>query len=87
MDVGVRELKQHLSEYLRQVERGETIRITDRGRPKAVLMAVGGDDPLGRGIDEGWITAPSRAGGLRPWQPSPGEGRVLDVLADDRAEG
>jgi prevent-host-death family protein len=32
MDVGIRELKQHLSEYVDRVERGEVIRITDRGR-------------------------------------------------------
>src|SRR5256885_15175409 len=35
--VGVRELRQRASELLRRVERGETIEITDRGRPVAVL--------------------------------------------------
>ncbi|HSH11026.1 MAG TPA: type II toxin-antitoxin system prevent-host-death family antitoxin, partial [Ilumatobacter sp.] len=53
MDVGVRELKQHLSEYLARAERGEVIRVTDRGRPKALLMPVPGGDPLQRGVDEG----------------------------------
>ncbi|MHB1510700.1 MAG: type II toxin-antitoxin system Phd/YefM family antitoxin [Acidimicrobiales bacterium] len=41
--VGVRELRQRASELLRQVERGETIEITDRGRPVALLA------PLPRG--------------------------------------
>ena len=36
-DVGVRELKQRLSEYLDRAQRGEVLRVTDRGRPKAVL--------------------------------------------------
>lgn len=35
--VGVRELKDHLSEYLRRVRAGESIVITDRGQPIARL--------------------------------------------------
>jgi prevent-host-death family protein len=35
--VGVRELRQRASELLRRVEDGESIQITDRGRPVAVL--------------------------------------------------
>ena len=35
--VGVRELKSHLSQYLRRVERGERIVITERGRSVAVM--------------------------------------------------
>jgi prevent-host-death family protein len=38
--VGVRELRQRASEILRRVEAGETIEITDRGRPVAVLVQV-----------------------------------------------
>jgi prevent-host-death family protein len=33
--VGIRELKAHLTEYIRRAERGESITITDRGRPVA----------------------------------------------------
>jgi prevent-host-death family protein len=35
--VGIRELRQRASELLRRVEDGESIEITDRGRPVAVL--------------------------------------------------
>ena len=38
--VGVRELRQRASELLRLVESGETIEITDRGRPVAVLGPI-----------------------------------------------
>lgn len=38
---GVREAKAHLSEYLRRVEEGETVLITDRGRVVAELSAPG----------------------------------------------
>lgn len=45
--VGVRELRQRASELLRLVENGESIEITDRGRPVAVLAPLP-DDPLER---------------------------------------
>jgi len=35
--VGIRELRQHASALIRRVEAGETIEITDRGRPVAIL--------------------------------------------------
>ncbi len=68
MDVGIRELEQHLSEYLDRAERGEIIRITDRGRPKVMLTRVMDDAPLRRGIEEGWIREPVRGGPLEPFE-------------------
>jgi prevent-host-death family protein len=62
MDVGVRELKQRLSAYLDRAERGEIIRVTDRGRPKAILGPLPGRVRLEQGVAEGWVT-PARAGG------------------------
>ena len=38
--VGVRELRQRASELLRLVEKGETIEVTDRGRPVALLTPL-----------------------------------------------
>jgi prevent-host-death family protein len=46
--VGIRELRQRASELLRQVERGETIEITDRGRPVAVLAPLADPGPTER---------------------------------------
>jgi prevent-host-death family protein len=46
--VGIRELRQRASELLRRVERGETIEITDRGRPVAVLAPLLVGSPLER---------------------------------------
>ncbi|HLI60955.1 MAG TPA: type II toxin-antitoxin system prevent-host-death family antitoxin [Solirubrobacteraceae bacterium] len=46
--VGIRELRQHASSLLRRVERGESIQITDRGRPVAVLAPLPDGDPLDR---------------------------------------
>ncbi len=82
-DVGVRELKQHLSEYLDRAERGETLRVTDRGRPKAVLGPIPGRARIEEGIAQGWVS-PASGGPLREvrrWRARRG---VLDVLSDDR---
>jgi len=91
-DIGVRELKQHLSEYLDRAERGELVRVTERGRPKALLGPLPGRARIDAGITEGWITPGSGAsdGGSAPslgpsrrWKASR---RVLDVLGEDRGD-
>ena len=46
--VGVRELRQRASELLRRVEACETIEVTDRGRPVAVLAPLPEAEPLER---------------------------------------
>ena len=38
--VGVRALKAGLSEFLKRVQRGESITVTDRGRPVAILCPL-----------------------------------------------
>ncbi len=45
--VGVRELRQRASEVLRRVEAGETVEVTDRGRPVALLTPY----PSPEGLD------------------------------------
>jgi prevent-host-death family protein len=61
--VGVAQLRQNLSRYLRRVERGERIVITDRNKPVAEL----GPPPasgaaLDRLIAEGRVARPLRRG-------------------------
>jgi prevent-host-death family protein len=46
--VGVRELRQNLSVYLRRVKAGQRLEVTERGQPVARLEPVGPDDPLAR---------------------------------------
>jgi len=51
--IGVRELRQHASRYLARVATGETIEVTDRGRPVALLVPTHGDrwqDLVTRGL-------------------------------------
>jgi len=61
--VGIAELRQNLSRYLRRVERGERLLVTDRNRPVAEL----GPPPtsgatLDRLIVEGRVSRPVRRG-------------------------
>ncbi len=58
--VGVRELKQSLSSYLRRVRRGESITVTDHGEPIARLVPAGMPEVLVRLAREGKATLPQR---------------------------
>jgi len=71
--VGLKTLKNKLSEYVRAAASGETVVITDRGRPVAEINPPRQipyrykDHPvLARGIREGWITPAENPGGLLP---------------------
>jgi prevent-host-death family protein len=59
--VGVAELRQNLSRYLRRVEEGERLLVTDHNRPVAELGPVrGAGRALDRLIAEGRVTAPTQ---------------------------
>jgi prevent-host-death family protein len=63
-EIGVRQLKQSLSETLRAVGRGEQVRVTVRGRPVADIVPAGaaaGDDRLRELVAEGRVVPPARA--------------------------
>lgn len=76
--VGIRELRQRASELLRRVEAGETIEVTDRGRPVALLAplptagqlerlrAAGEVIPATAGLDDLPDPMPLEAGQERP---------------------
>jgi len=64
--VGVRELRQNLSVYLRRVKEGETLEVTEHGNPVAVL---GPPPRSGSIIDQ--LIAEGRA--------TPGVGRIADL--------
>ncbi len=83
MDVGIRELKQHLSEYVERASRGEHVRITLRGRPVAALGPLPGVNRLEEGVAEGWIT-PGADEPPAPATPVPATRTISEVLTEDR---
>ena len=67
--VGVRELKNRLTYYLRRARKGEEVIVTDRGRPVAVLQSLQHLDRasaletrLARLAALGIVTLPTRKG-------------------------
>ena len=83
--VGVRELKASLSRYLARVREGETIEVTDRGRPVARIVPVGIPEDLARLMAEGKVTwsgrpfrPPERRFKLKPGPP------LSDYISEDR---
>jgi prevent-host-death family protein len=91
--VGVRELRQNLSVYLRRVESGETLDVTEHGRLVARLGPAPAPEisALDRLIAEGRATAASRsvADLAQPIDLAPGAAGVSDELRrlreDERA--
>ena len=56
--VGVRELRQNLSRYLRRVAAGEQLEVTERGKPVAILAPIADDSsPLQRLVASGIVRA------------------------------
>jgi prevent-host-death family protein len=66
--VGVRELKAHLSEYLRRAAAGETILVSDRKRQPFVKLA-----PVTRSADSAHLEELERAGLIQRGQGRPGQ--------------
>jgi prevent-host-death family protein len=81
--VGVAELRQNLSRYLRRVEQGERLVVTDRNRPVAELgpPATTGA-ALDRLIAEGRVSRPTRGALPRPMRLS-GDPRALSRALDE----
>lgn len=81
--VGVAELRQNLSRYLRRVEAGERLTVTDRNRPVAEL---GPPPATGSGLDrliaEGKLERPRRRGLPEPLELT-GDARALSRALDE----
>lgn len=88
--VGARELKVRLGTYLRRVRQGQTLVVTDRGRPVAELrpMPPGSRDAeLARLEAEGIVTRPTKQTLARFRPIELGKGASLsDAVLEDRED-
>jgi prevent-host-death family protein len=86
--VGVAELRQNLSVYLRRVSGGERLLVTDRNRPIAELGPAPSAGPdLDRLIAEGRVSRPRRSGLPAPLELTGDPrslSRALDEIRGDR---
>ena len=87
--VGVRELRQNLSQYLRRVGTGERFEVTERNEPVAVLAPLPGrSSALERLMAAGRVAVPARLDLLNlgpPLEPPDGPA-ISDALAEQREE-
>ena len=82
LSIGIRELRQNASRYLRLVEqRREPIEITDRGRPVALLAPLPAGSRVEQLIAAGRIRRGKRGPLPKPVDPTPGVPLPSEVLA------
>jgi prevent-host-death family protein len=93
MEVSIREMKNRLSKYLKLVQAGKDVVITDRGRPVARLTIV---QPSAKEAEAEYIrriralpwVQPGNGGKLKgaknpiPWKP--GDKLASDMVLEDR---
>ena len=86
--VGVRELRQNLSKYLRRVERGETLEVTERGHAVAVLgpLPEREERAIDRLVAAGRATRATRRLADLPAPKGPASTRVSDALREMRED-
>lgn len=83
-DVGVRELKNHLSRHLARVKDGAEVTITEHGRPVARIIPIDAStDRLADLIAAGVVRPPRTKRRSAPKRINPA-GTVSDLVADQR---
>jgi prevent-host-death family protein len=83
MEVGIRELKNHLSRYLDRVREGEEVVVTDRGRAIARVVPLGQERVFDRLVADGVVT-PARRAKQRAKPPIATKGTVSDLVVEQR---
>ena len=84
VEVGVRELRENLSEWLDRAAAGEEVIVTERGKPKVRLSAATGEHIVDQLVREGRARAATRPRGPLP-PPIPVKGNpVTDALLEQR---
>jgi len=87
--VGIRELKSHLSRYLRRVKNGESLAITEHGRAVATLVPSRENDKnshIWKLVADGRLQwSGGKPIGLKARVPSRGR-KASDMVIEDRAD-
>jgi prevent-host-death family protein len=82
--IGIRELQQHASYWVRRVQNGESFEVTDRGRLVALLVPAREGNVLDRLVERGAVRPPIRRIDLAP--AVSGDGALDEALRALREE-
>jgi prevent-host-death family protein len=92
--IGLKVLKNKLSEYVRRAAAGETVLITDRDRVVAELVppqpgrsSLLADARLAEMVREGWLALPLLGGSAPPRKPVMTLRELMQGLQQDREDG
>ena len=96
--VGIKALKNNLSQYVRAAAAGERVLVTDRDKVVAELVpprpvaTTSDEEFIARGVREGWLTPAKRKGPLPDRGPPPPDDppipfeQLMEDLAGDRED-
>jgi prevent-host-death family protein len=82
-EVGVRELRDHLSRYLDKVRDGEEVVVTERGRAIARVVPISGERTIDVLVREG-LVSPAKRHTRRRLGALTTAGTVSDLVSDQR---
>ncbi len=85
--VGIRDLKARLSHYVRQVKSGETVIITERGKPVGRIVPIEKslDEKMQELVDSGFMTwSGKKIKSSKPVARTKGDKTAAQLLLEDR---
>ena len=83
MEIGIRALRDGLSQHLAEVRRGKTVTVTDHGKVIARIVPAGAPTVLERLIAQGRVQVASRPKRPAP-EPVTASATVSDLVAEQR---
>jgi prevent-host-death family protein len=83
-EVGIRDLRDHLSAWLDQVREGHELVVTERGRPVARIVAASGRAWLDGLVDAGIVTLPEDELDVSSFGRVRASGDLMEFVFDQR---
>ena len=83
-EVGIRELREHLSRFLDEVQAGRELIVTDRGRPVARIVGTPGESWVDELVTAGIVTLPERGLDLSTFGRVRAKGDIMAFVFDQR---
>lgn len=84
MEVGIRDLRDHLSKYLAGVARGDELVVTDHGQAVARIMPIEAPRPIDRLVAEGLVHPSPGGPRSRPTRRIQTKRPVSELVTDQR---